>query len=291
MESICKSTDNVEEFPFEYDLITPKNIENVGNGVLYDFGRELFGKVVIEGLYKNCTVCYGESREEALSGKGDAILFENLKSKRKQTLRKRAFRYLYFDTVNIENVYALYEHLPLKDKATFNCNIPLVNKVFDVSAYTLELCSREFFLDGIKRDRWVWAGDAYQSFMINRYLNADNDIVKRTIIALLGKPPYEQHINTINDYTLYLIMSVYDYYFDTADVDFVKAIYPRVKALFEFVKSRLDKDGFVCRYDENDWIFIDWANLDKEGPPLCRTNSVMESNLLYAKHISYCWGR
>ena len=54
-----------------------------------------------------------------------------------------------------------------------------------------------FFLDGIKRDRWIWSGDAYQSYMISQYLFADPDICKRTMLALRGRDPVVQHINTI----------------------------------------------------------------------------------------------
>ena len=39
-----------------------------------------------------------------------------------------------------------------------------------VSEETFKLCSDLFFIDGIKRNRWIWSGDAYQSFMINQYL-------------------------------------------------------------------------------------------------------------------------
>ncbi len=49
--------------------------------------------------------------------------------------------------------------------------------------------------------------------------------------ALVGKPPYLQHINTITDYTLYIIIALWDYYFYTGDIDFVRFIYSRIKGL------------------------------------------------------------
>lgn len=256
--------DDVEKFPFKYKKILPVSCKNINNGILFDFGKEYFGNLVINDLKQPSTVYYGESQEEALS-LSDAILLEKLQPKKRLKLRSRAFRYVFIDTVNVKDVYAFYEYLPYKDKGSFTCDDESVNNVFNVALHTFRLCSREFYLDGIKRDRWVWSGDAYQSFLINRYLCNDNEIIKRTIIALLGKPPYTVHVNTINDYSAYLIISVYDYYFNTGDEDFVKAIYQRVKDLFNFIKSRLNEDGFVVERN-NDWIFIDWANLDKEGP-------------------------
>ena len=58
-------------------------------------------------------------------------------------------------------------------RAAFSCEDERLNAIYDVSARTMELCTREFFLDGIKRDRWVWSGDAYQSYMVNIYLFFD----------------------------------------------------------------------------------------------------------------------
>jgi hypothetical protein len=102
---------------------------------------------------------------------------------------------------------------------------------------------------------------------VNQYLFFDPAITRRTIRALLGKPPYEQHINCINDYSAYLIVMVWDYYMATGDTEFVKKVFPRVRALYDFIASRLDENGLVVGRPD-DWVFIDWAKFDREGP-LC----------------------
>ncbi len=265
-------SDNVEEFPFSYERIYPVSSEKTENGYLYDFGRETFGYLYVEGKAENALVSYGESAEEALAGDATNVadkplVFETVTFDGTVKLRQRAFRYIHISSENEPKaVYADYEYLPLTDKGAFSCDDPMIKKIYDTCAYTFHLNSREFYLDGIKRDRWVWSGDAYQSFMINRYLYADPEITKRTILALLGKPPYYEHINTINDYSFYLIISVYDYWFDTADSDFVSKVYKNLYELYKFCVSRLDENGFVCE-KTGDWIFIDWnESLDKVGP-------------------------
>ncbi|MFQ9800847.1 MAG: hypothetical protein ACLR23_20080 [Clostridia bacterium] len=114
-----------------------------------------------------------------------------------------------------------------------------------MSLYTLELCSRLFFLDGIKRDRWVWSGDAYQSYFLDYYSFFDQDIIKRTMLALRGKDPIPSHINTIVDYSFYWLISVWDYYHHTGDGEFVSQIYPRMKSLMEYCIGRGNKDGLI----------------------------------------------
>ncbi|MBQ9692148.1 MAG: hypothetical protein IJV70_03230 [Clostridia bacterium] len=257
--------DNVEVFPFSYRKFEYVSVEEMGIGYLYDFGRESFGHVVIKDLKTAACVSYGESREEAMDTQ-NAILREAVKPCEVIKLRQRAFRYIFVKTSKKPgDIYMEYEYLPLVNVGAFAGNDPEVEKIYDLCAYTFHLNSREFYLDGIKRDRWVWSGDAYQSFMVNRYLYADRSITKRTINALLGKPPYVQHINTINDYSFYLMIAAYDYWYDTLDSKFIKLIYDRLYGLYEFCVSRLDENGFVCKVG-GDWVFVDWADLDKQGP-------------------------
>lgn len=258
--------DNVEIFPFQYERMDAVEVTDVPGGKLYDFGKEVFGYLYINGISEVFSVFYGESIAEALDTQ-NAVLMEKHIHGADVRLRQRAFRYIFIQSVQpAGEVYMELEYLPMEDIGSFSCDDENVKMIFDICAYTLHLNSREFYLDGIKRDRWVWAGDAYQSFMVNPYLYFDREIIKRTILSLLGSMPYRQHINTINDYSFYLIIAVYDYWFLTADDDFVRKVYQKVKALYDFCVSRLDENGFVCERP-GDWIFIDWADsLDKEGP-------------------------
>ena len=107
-----------------------------------------------------------------------------------------------------------YEYAPqnLSKSGTFRCNDDELNRIWEIGAYTMDLTTREFFVDGIKRDRWTWSGDAIQSYLMNYYLRFDNECVKRTIRQLRGKDPVTAHINTIMDYTFYWFKSIYDYY-------------------------------------------------------------------------------
>ncbi len=138
--------------------------------------------------------------------------------------------------------------------------------MWKVGAYTMHLTTREFFIDGIKRDRWVWSGDAIQSYLMNYYLFFDSETVKRTIWLLRGKDPVTSHINTIMDYTFYWVISVYGYYLYTGDKHFVKQIYPRMKSMMDYVGGRTNGQQMVEGL-EGDWVFVDWADfpMDKKG--------------------------
>ena len=265
-------SDNPEIFKFSYERILPVSAEKTEGGMLYDFGMERFGKLIFEKVVPadvSFRVVCGESREEALDPE-NAIVSVNAQAVDgvfKST--PVAFRYIFVpDFGGTYSFSADYEYLPLMDKGAFHSDDELVNKIWDVSAYTLHLNAREGFFDGIKRDRWVWGGDAYQSYFVNYYLMNDNDIVRRTQRILRGADPMTMHINTISDYTFYWIMGMWEYYFHTGDAAFVRSVYPQMLSTMAFVEGRLDEDGLYAKR-RGDWVFIDWSKFDEDSGPMC----------------------
>ncbi len=253
-------------FPFEYEHKEPVSVEVRNDGLLYDFGTELFGYLNIKNASAEETmgVFYGESVEEALDTEY-SIVRETVCGQSEYRLTQRAFRYVFIKTTaKCLDVSMEYEYLPLEQKGTFRCDNEKFNRIYDVCKHTFHLNCRESFLDGIKRDRWVWSGDAYQSARINNYLFADPAIVKRTAVGLVGRAPIEQHLNTIMDYSTLWIIGLYEYYMTYADLDFLQRIYPIAVELMAFCESRLNEDGFVVGKDD-DWTFIDWSEIDKTG--------------------------
>ena len=250
------------------------HIQRRAGTMLIDFGRETFGYLQLHGLRGKGTlhVYYGESEAEALDTLHCETLdrvdvHPNLPHDYRLPLSK-AFRYVQLvpqGSVLIDSVSMLYEYAALTERGTFKCNDGLINRVYETAKYTFELNTREFFIDGIKRDRWIWSGDAYQSYLMNYYLYNDNETVKRTLYALRGKDPVTAHINTIMDYTFYWFLGIYDYYLYTADKSFILQNYDRMQSLMEYVLKRRNKEGLM-EWMPGDWIFIDWATgLSKEG--------------------------
>ena len=157
----------------------------------------------------------------------------------------------------------------MQDKGAFHSDDEQINKIWEVAAYTLHLNAREGFFDGIKRDRWVWGGDAYQSYFVNYYLMNDNDIVRRTQRILRGAEPMTMHINTISDYTFYWIAAIWEYYYYTGDMQFLRSIYPTMLSTMDFVMGRLDEKGLYEKR-RGDWVFVDWStHFDKDSGPIC----------------------
>ncbi|HBB90318.1 MAG: hypothetical protein A2X22_06990 [Bacteroidetes bacterium GWF2_49_14] len=261
-----------DRFSLEYTPISARVIQQEAHKTLVDFGKETFGKVIVKGLKGTGKIrlFYGETPQEALAETlAETYEYRNVNRSvaASDTTDSRAFRYILALTdpgVSFDRIEALYEYLPLTNKGSFECSDTLLNKIYDVSLYTLNLNTREFHLDGIKRDRWTWSGDAYQSYLMNFYTWFDEDVNKRTLWALRGHDPVETHINTILDYSFYWMIGIYDHYLYTGDTAFVKQVYPRMKTLMDFCLARTNANGFVEGLP-GDWVFIDWAPIEKTG--------------------------
>lgn len=291
----CWHFNDIHQPPSQFQLARKvqqpvSQAEQKDGGVLYDFGKETFGYLTLHHLsgHGKVDIYYGESQEEALD-KAHCETLDKLAVNARQVTdlatsstkplpgeeqayvleNSKAFRYVYVvhsSGVQLSHVAMQYEYLPEEYRGTFRCNDDELNRIWEVAAYTMHLTTREFFIDGIKRDRWVWSGDAIQSYLMNYYLFFDSETVKRTIWLLRGKDPVTSHSNTIMDYTFYWFLSIYDYYMYTGDRQFVCQIYPRMQSMMDYVLGRTNRNGMVEGLS-GDWVFVDWADgyLDKKG--------------------------
>lgn len=279
-------------FSLEREEIRPADKEKTPMGcILYDFGKETFGYLKFKNVKGKGVIhiYYGESREEAQDKDHCETLDRitiNEEDNRPEIAAEdsKAFRFVYIETegdVSFDELSMDYEYAPQnKDiSGSFCCSDELLNKIWDIGAYTMDLTTREFFVDGIKRDRWTWSGDAIQSYLMNYYLRFDNACVRRTIRQLRGKDPVTAHINTIMDYTFYWFKSVYDYYIYTGDMDFVREIYPRMQTMMQYVLSRTDAEG-MAEGQPDDWIFVDWVDF-----PMHKRGTLCFEQILFCKSL------
>ena len=268
--------------PSAYQLERKEQYPISESNGLSDFGRETFGYLKVKGLKGCVRIYYGESAEEAL----DKAHCETLDILHEgDTLDSKAFRYVYIekeDGTTYDEVLMDYEFAPFipQQSGSFRCSDEELNRIWEVAAYTMDLTTREFFVDGIKRDRWTWSGDAIQSYLMNYYLRFDTECVKRTIRQLRGKDPVTAHINTIMDYTFYWFKSVLDYYQYTGDVAFVREMWPHMVSLMDYCLGRTNEEG-MAEGKPDDWIFVDWVDF-----PMHKRGTLAFEQILFAKALS-----
>ena len=145
----------MEIFKFSYKKLHPVSEKAVDGGILYDFGKECFGKVIIENAPDGeMFLSLGESYEEALDYNYCQLCINAAVKNGTYTSEPVALRYIFVPNTNNPPTISLdFEYLPLETKASFKCNDDLINRLWQVCEYTMLLNSREGFFDGIKRDR------------------------------------------------------------------------------------------------------------------------------------------
>lgn len=280
-----------EVWTYSEKIYEPVKTEAVNGGTLYEFETELTAALELrpakreacaedadcdtEVNVSDLRVYCGESREEAL----DTVSCYYSWQPDEKTGRcpRCAVRFAYIPGIRPDEIAmrVVHQYVDIPVRASFECDDEMLNRIWNVAEHTFMLCSGVFFIDGIKRDKWIWSGDAYQSLFVNQYLTADQDIEKRTLLALRGNERMTTHINTIIDYTLYWILGVRACYEAYGALDFVRSVWDKMTSLMEFCGEQTDANGFFTGR-EGDWVYIDWADLDKQGP-LCA------EQMLYAR--------
>ena len=253
-------------YDFPEEKIIPESDEINNCERIIKFSRNTFVKVVLRNLdpSKKTYIKYGESLEETYSDR--CVIVDEIEGKTEISLPARACQYIRF-LGNIKfDFEAYYPKSPIKDISHFKADKEMVD-IYNISKYTLELCSRMFLLDGIKRDRWPWAGDSFLTSRANYYSFFDKDLVRRTLILLRGNDQNEVVINKIPGFSMYWFMIMYDYYLYTGDLDFIKKNYNSMKLHMEYLRRFCDVDGLIDGLPG--WNFIDHHDIETRGKVCC----------------------
>ncbi len=234
-----------------------------GNERIIDLGKESVVSLEITGLNTEVStqVKYGESLEETYSDR--CVIVDETKNSAELKMQPRACRYIRFIGDTDFNLKIFSSELPMNDISYFKAD-DRFTAIYDVSKYTLKLCSRMFLLDGVKRDVWSWPGDNFVSSRTHYYSFFDKEIIKRTLIATRGNDHNNMIITDILGFSFYWFLSVNDYYEYTGDLEFVKLNYKSMKLHMEFILKHCDKDGLLENIP-GVWNFIDWHDLETDG--------------------------
>ena len=258
--------------------------ENQQPYIVLDFGRESVGILQMQflaGSEGKCEVACGESLVEAMKGPFQTpFQVEVNGAMRWNAPDRRALRYLKLTALPgshllIDAAWLEAQGYPVKYRGYFECSDPLLNKIWQVSRHTLELCMQHFYEDGIKRDRMLWMGDTRVEALVNYYVFGDTKLIASSLeqLAAIQRedgaiPAVGPHTNTLllPDYCAYWISGLRDYYEYSGDIKTVKKLWPNLLRQVEWFKKEQDEFGLLPNAERKDWwTFIDWADLDKRG--------------------------
>ena len=242
-------------------LIKPERVD----GNLYDFGKELYGFITIKSQSK-LEINVGESIKEALDvnnrQKEQSLDMVNTSGGMWKSKHPLAFRYLYVENKQIEDIACDAIFSTASYKGAFACSDSILTQIWMNSAYTLRMCMHDFILDGIKRDRLPWTGDLAMSLLVNAYTFSEPELIRRSLVALGRSGIKEKDINGIIDYSLWWIIAQDHYQLFFADTFHLTYEWNRIREALNDLSARCDSNGFLIPAKDN-WLFIDWVEQEK----------------------------
>ena len=247
--------------PFSEISLTPKKIGED----LWDMGKEVLGIVEIHHTNKRPSLFVGETLYEAENE--DPLHFEQLLelAETKEGYESRvplAFRYLRIKGAPEGEIKVRAQYPSLAYKGAFAADEELT-RIYLTGAYTLKLCTRNFAVDGIKRDRLPWMGDLAVSMMSNASSFGAKEVVRATLRVLeSGDPAKCRDINGIVDYSLWQLICHDRYQLYFKDLPFLREEYGILVKRVEDLLARRNETGFLEK--DCSWLLIDWCKDTKE---------------------------
>ncbi len=236
------SVDNAEVLLSNRDIMRRMHNEGTvvfekGGFLLLDFGKEINGsvRITVGSILKQKTakvrIRFGESVSEAMSelGVDNAV---NAHFARDTELMLCAmgtteygedgFRFVSIELLDDVKLYlqsfvAVFIHQDLEYKGEFQCSDALLNQIWQVGAYTVELNMQDYVYDGIKRDRLVWIGDMQPEVATIAAVFGYDDSVKRSLDFVRDNTELPRWMCGIPTYSMWWIIIHYEWYLHTGD--------------------------------------------------------------------------
>ena len=180
----------------------------------------------------------------------------------------------------------------------FHCSDSKLERIYDISERTLKLCMEDTFTDCPLYEQTLWVGDARNEGIFAMNSCGAYDLVRHCIrltsesldhLPLIGCQIPSGWSAQIPSFGYMWIMSIEDYYGETADIGFVKELYPCVQELIRRSLKLCDNPiGLLKTYD---WNFIDWSNMDTEHPYMLYNSFMFIGGLHCAARLAELIGK
>lgn len=190
------------------------------------------------------------------------------------SLVRRSGRYLYLTLrgqtrpARIRRMHVVQSTHPPVEIGGFSSSDPLLDKFWEISARTVKLCMEDTLVDCPLYEQTFWVGDARNEALYALTAFGTTDIVRRGLLlagqSLERYPMIGCQLPSCWDvilpaWSFMWGLAVWDYYFYTGDLAFLKATWPDVLKNLRGAAEYLDGQGL---FSAPFWNMFDWADQD-----------------------------
>ncbi|MBO7147113.1 MAG: alpha-L-rhamnosidase [Lentisphaeria bacterium] len=241
-----------------------------GSSIILDFGQAIHGGIRFNLVHSTGKIRlkFGESVSETI-GKSDQDFTrkdEELSLPHSGILEygNTVFRFVKIEntgTINIhcQNVIAVALECDLEVTGSFVSSDERLNSIWKTAVRTVHLCMQDYIYDGAKRDRIVWMGDMHPEVRGILCAFSDHTIIRDSFEFLIRQTPVGQSMNNICTYSCWFIITLWDYYMASGDLEFLKKHASYLQTVLECYTGYISDNGSECVPERR---FLDWPNND-----------------------------
>lgn len=225
---------------------------------LWDAGREVVAYVKFRASQRP-RFAVGESvaeaRNDAPNGYEQTCLAEATEDPNVwRSHAPLAFRYVRVLT-DVEDVSLVLDEAERTAISPYAGGTAREREIWRVSAETLRLCTRCFYVDAVKRDRLPWAGDLCVNLLASAASFRDAETVRNSLDALDSAGPEGGEVNAIVDYSDWWVICHWLYRTQFGDLSFARSRWQQIRRRTNALLRLADADGLIS--GTNAWLFID----------------------------------
>lgn len=193
---------------------------------------------------------------------------------------RRHARYLFLTFSNttkpIEVRRVYFDHItyPAKRAGTFLSSDPLLDRIYEVSADTVQTCMHDHFEDGPWREQMLCVGDLHVEALVAAAVFGDTQLARKCLrnIAWTQRadgavapfsPRWDQDILLI-DFVAHYVLALRNHVLYSGDLSLGEELFPTVRRALDFFLRRRNARGLIePEKGSGAGLFIDWQEGEK----------------------------
>lgn len=251
--------------------------------VLLDYGVELHGGIMLQAWSvgnrkeNKLRIRFGESVSEAMSEIGGEPNATNDHARRDMTVEvgmmsmnhigESGFRFVRIDLeeeeaeLSLKSICAVLVYKDVPYRGSFHCSDPLLERIWDVGAYTVHLNMQEYIWDGIKRDRLVWVGDMHPEMLAVAAVFGEDSAIEKSLDFSRIETPLPGWMCTMASYSMWYVMILYDWFLHTGNMTLLEKNREYLLGLADQLSEYIDENG---KDTVAQGRFLDWPSVGKD---------------------------
>jgi len=172
-------------------------------------------------------------------------------------------------TVVLEDLAAHESIYPARPRGRFSSSDPLLERLYRLSARTVNLCMEDAFTDCPWRERSQWVGDVQPEALFAYYAFGDYALARKAVLEFAGGTTDEGWLPCVFPATrsqnlptwgMRFPVIAWEYYLHSGDREALPALRAGTERQMAWLRRYEDRRGLAV--DLPGWRFVDWTRLD-----------------------------